>query len=286
MVYHEIPGSPRENIGTESQEITRSLQIAWSDRTKFRAAMLGANLPGIQRKPPAADPEFPWLYCVQCNLSGGLGSPVNDPAQYKDIYGGGIVRGDGKAVYECKFAALDYDVPAAPMVQNAGNSDVYFIKLATYGCENFQYAGGTFEFMADDRKVMEARTIQMPTAEITWVWKLLPDGSDKIGRSIFQQYLRKVAGAAGSVNQNQFDDCPAQTLLLLPPEPRRYKGANGAVMYDCALKFSLKLIQGQTWNKFWRGEAPGPGFFDVVAVNNSAITPYPLYDFKNILTYP
>lgn len=237
----------------------------------------------IRRVLPDQHPEYPELYCVECELVRRAGQiSYNPQTKLVSYIDGGRPGYAGAAVFRCLYRAPDYQILADAAVtselQRFITRDADFTNEALPLPPNFlEWSPGT---TLAGNPIPESPAKVFFGAEVTYLWHQVP----LIPFSTIYKTL-------GKCNDAQFDtsvgggNLDPETALFIGWKPNRIRGGNRGVMFNITYKFLVKTgdpanTETQpTWNKIYCRTS---GKWESVRVKGTGAKPYPTGDMNKL----
>jgi hypothetical protein len=262
-----VPGSPIENLETNSTRVTRMLDCAWDESLTFADKLLGyptvmtgtGGVKYISRLTPAHHPDFldpkgnPFVFVTRIPKLEGLGfrdKTADDTSQYE------------KARLTVVYETLTYEVLEDSEVHTAGVPDesrllrFVTVRVKPYA-EFLTLPRGALKWVATGQpSVNFGLPLLVPTFQVDITWHLVP---------LSNIPFINISDALGTINDAAFvtplGSFPAGTLLMLVPDINPVRSALGDRLYDIEyhLKYKAPIAGGGgDHNYFLRptGDAP------------------------------
>lgn len=229
------------------------------------------------RTVPVQHSDFPWLYAVEAETAGGVGVPGTGARERQLYYYGASASADGYAHIVVTYRALDYNVltdAEAASQTVLKEMSRYVSRYDTYSAEAIEIPHHAFKYTADNVQIPTGIAKILTKKELTYVWHEVPDVPEI-----------NIEACHGLVNSALFDNYyPAETLLFIAPDKKRYRATTGRIVWELTYKFSYRP---QGWNKVYRrAGAGGPGFYAVISNDSNSLKPYQSVDFVKLFEVP
>ena len=277
--------------GPDGEIITATVHMPWNfestipevNSTIFPATMLGTahNAGGkIIRTLPNRHMDKRWLYCTQCDLTGGIGYPsTENDGSIK--FTTPSTHDTAKAVYACTWSFLGYDVEDDGFKSSLAGTGKELCRFVSRKVQTSMEAvpikGTDFKFTSDNKPIGEPITTKTATKELEYTWWHIPF---PYRESTWDSLLGQVNSAAfdgrgRGQTGTSYPSYAIHTVFFASYEQSDpYTDPEGN--FCCNTTFFF-LYRDTGWNKFYR---PGSGW---VAVDDGAGSyPFPEGDLMRI----
>lgn len=255
---------------------TRYFHGPWTGRHAFREWVMGysTTIPVgssriLFRSVPMQHPEMYWLYAQSISFKGqarvaslavplrdGLGQPLDGVDESILFYDGSSLSDALSCIAKVEYRSLPYEVRTDSEIYNGGlpgstpELNRYVIREKTYGMRAISIDKGLVEFIEGPASVKgkdipgSGGQILVPGNHLRYTWIDVPDLPEAA-----------ITACVGRVNATAFDGArgwptyPAETLLCLPPEIKRYRTPVGRIAWRITYVFA-QSPDTKGWNAF------------------------------------